>query len=318
MSATPVESAANAKLLMAEADPLDGVLEALWKGSRAAEYGLSCAELGGMLREIGAAQNWGAGHGEVADQQQRRGFLESLHVDELALARACAAGCEHAWEVFLTRYRETLYGAAYAITRQDALGRELADSLYGDLYGTAEHDGARRSRLESYSGRGSLAGWLRSVLAQRFVDHHRKTARQVSLEENEAAEQLAAAEAAPAPDLVQLKAVSGALHRVLANLEAEDRLLLASYYVDSRTLAQIGRLLGVHESTVSRRLAQLVKALRKDLLKQLERGGMSRAAAEEALTGDVRDFDIDLRRWLQGGRDSSFQIVGADASGKNA
>src|SRR5580700_6742651 len=38
---------------------------------------------------------------------EARTFLLTLRVDELALARACAAGHNSAWEVFLTRYRES-------------------------------------------------------------------------------------------------------------------------------------------------------------------------------------------------------------------
>jgi RNA polymerase sigma-70 factor (ECF subfamily) len=57
------------------------------------------------------------------------------------------------------------------------MGMKLAGSLYGDLFGLKERDGLRRSPLESYSGRGSLMGWLRTTLAQRHVDRHRKTKR---------------------------------------------------------------------------------------------------------------------------------------------
>ena len=40
----------------------------------------------------------------------------------------------------------------------------VADSLYGDLYGTTTRDGQRISKLASYTGRGSLEGWLRTVV----------------------------------------------------------------------------------------------------------------------------------------------------------
>ena len=114
---------------------------------------------------------------------QLRAFFLSLRVDELALARACAAGNNSAWEIFLTRYREKLYLSALRIAREDSAARELADTLYADLYGTITRDGQRVSKLASYSGRGSLEGWLRTVLAQEYVNRYRRTKRLVSLDE---------------------------------------------------------------------------------------------------------------------------------------
>ena len=51
--------------------------------------------------------------------------------------------------------------------------REIADSLYADLYGLENRDGNRQSLFRYYQGRSSLATWLRAVLAQRYVDRLR-------------------------------------------------------------------------------------------------------------------------------------------------
>ena len=63
-------------------------------------------------------------------EAQVRTFLLTLRVEELALARACAAGQDSAWELFLTRYREKLYQSALRIAREDSAARDLADGLY--------------------------------------------------------------------------------------------------------------------------------------------------------------------------------------------
>ena len=55
--------------------------------------------------------------------------------------------------------------------------RELADSIYADLFGLQERDGERRSLFRYFHGRSSLATWLRAVLAQRQVDRVRATRR---------------------------------------------------------------------------------------------------------------------------------------------
>jgi RNA polymerase sigma-70 factor (ECF subfamily) len=221
-------------------------------------------------------------------------------VEELALARACAAGNNSAWEVFLTRYREKLYLSALRIAREDSAARELADSLYADLYGTTMRAGQRVSKLASYTGRGSLEGWLRTVLAQEYVNRYRRTKRLVSLdEESEEGAQFRA----PEPEEVsggdlEVTTLAAATDEALASVSAEERMILSAYYLDERTLAEIARMLSVHESTISRKIDKLAKSLRKQILAGMMRRGMARRQAEEALELDVRDLQVDIRRSL--------------------
>jgi RNA polymerase sigma-70 factor (ECF subfamily) len=227
-------------------------------------------------------------------------FFQGLRVEELALARGCALGNERAWEVFLTRYREKLFEMALGIAREAATARELADSLYADLYGVNSR-GERVSKLASYTGRGSLEGWLRTVLAQEFVNRYRKQKRTTSLDEEvEQGRQFAAepAEPVPGPERGPDQRIPRAVDGALAALSAEDRYVLASYYLDGRTLAEVARMLGVHESTISRRVDKLAKGLRKGVISELVRLGMTRRQAEEALDTDVRDLRVDLRAGL--------------------
>jgi RNA polymerase sigma-70 factor, ECF subfamily len=230
-------------------------------------------------------------------QDEARTFLLSLRVEELALARACAAGNNTAWEIFLTRYREKLYQSALRIAREDSAARDLADTLYAELYGTSTREGARVSKLASFTGRGSLEGWLRTVLAQEFVNRYRRTKRLVSLdEESEEGSQFATPEPEPvqSPD----SRLESATDAALAALSSEERMVLAAYFLDGRTLAEIARMLGVHESTISRKVDKLAKSLRKKILANMMQQGMARRQAEEALEVDVRDLRVDIRRSL--------------------
>jgi len=240
----------------------------------------------------------GVKHATAATSETEiRTFFLSLRVDELALARACAAGINSAWEIFLTRFREKLYLSALRIAREDSAARELADTLYADLYGTSTRDGQRVSKLASYTGRGSLEGWLRTVLAQEYVNRYRRTKRLVSLdEESEEGVQFRAPEPEPVP--AADPRLAQATDEVIAGLSGEDRMVLSAYYLDGRTLAEIARMLGVHESTISRKLDKLAKAMRKQIVAALGRRGMSRRQAEEALEVDVRDLQVDIRRSL--------------------
>src|SRR5215471_5155420 len=230
-------------------------------------------------------------------EAEARSFLLSLRIDELALARACAAGENSAWEIFLTKYREKLYLSALRIAREDTAARELADTLYADLYGTTTRDGKRVSKLSSYTGRGSLEGWLRTVLAQEYVNRYRRTKRLVSLEE-ESEEGTQFPSPQPEPVFPVDARVETAVDRTLAALAPEDRYVLAAYFLDERTLADIARTLGVHESTISRKLDKQAKSLRKQILAGLGRRGMSRRQAQEALQVDVRDLRVNIRNRL--------------------
>jgi RNA polymerase sigma-70 factor (ECF subfamily) len=135
------------------------------------------------------------------------------------------------------------------------------------------------------------------VLAQEFVNRYRRTKRLVSLdEESEDGAQFAApaAERVASADQRMEFATDGAL----ASLASEDRMVLAAYYLDGRTLAEIARMLGVHESTISRKVDKLAKTLRKKILAGMMQQGMSRRQAEEGLEVDVRDLQVDIRSSL--------------------
>jgi RNA polymerase sigma-70 factor (ECF subfamily) len=267
----------------------------------AEKLGLTLEEFAGVLQEVGA-KYLPAGAGP----EEAEVLIASLRVNELALARACAKGSEPAWDIFLTRYRNKLYDAAHSIAREESAARDLADSLYADLFGTTARDGRRVSKLNSYTGRGSLEGWLRSVLAQEYVNRYRSQRRLISLEEQaEAGVQFQAQEADQ--QLPYDSRLEAAADEALQALSAEERLILASYYLDGRTLAEVASLLGVHESTISRRVEKITASVRKRIIKGLLQRGMSRSQAEEALQADVRDLSLDVRQRLM--QEKRGQIV---------
>jgi len=271
---------------------LESLLAELFRKSRGELLGLTRPQFDSVLGEISRKYM-----PADAVEHDLREFYTSLRTDELALARACAAGNEQAWEIFLTRYREKLYDIAGYITKESSAARELADSIYAELYGTTTRDGQRTSKLSSYTGRGSLEGWLRTVMLQEHVNRYRRQRRLVSLdEETEEGVQFATPTAEPAMAIDSR--VEAATDEVLLGLPPEDRFVLASYFLDQRTLADIARTLGVHESTISRKLDKLAKSLRKQILAALGRRGMSRRQAQEALEVDVRDLRVNIRSRL--------------------
>ncbi len=279
------------------------LLQELWRASDAASWGLAQDEFDRILQEVGTASNSGSTEGPQASRHRQTAFFRGLRLDDLVLARACADGNERAWERFIAVYRQPLIRAATAIAGSQTLGRDLADQLYAELYGLKVRDGKRRCPLHSYRGRGSLMGWLRTTLAQRHVDHHRRTRHEEPIEEFDAP----ASDPAPGQPAGELPMLEIAIEKALARREAEDRFLLAAYYLDGQTLKQIAGVLRVHEATVSRKLRRAIQAIRKQVLRNLQSGGLTRRAAEEALDADPRDLDMNLKKLLQKSQTETFQ-----------
>jgi RNA polymerase sigma-70 factor (ECF subfamily) len=135
------------------------------------------------------------------------------------------------------------------------------------------------------------------------VDHYRRRHREQPLGEFDVPAVEAEGEMAAAELTVLEKAVEGALN----SCEGEDRLLLAAYYLDGRTLLEIAQVLHVHEATVSRRLKRVYEELHKRVIKNLQSAGMSRRAADEALGTDPRDLDLNLKKLLQYSQADAFK-----------
>ena len=101
-----------------------------------------------------------------------RGRPSSLHLEDLALAAACADGHDAAWDHFIREHRP---GSTAPRTRSIPSGgaRSWPTRSTRDLYGLQAAAGERRSLLAYYHGRSALGTWLRAVLAQRVVDRAR-------------------------------------------------------------------------------------------------------------------------------------------------
>jgi RNA polymerase sigma-70 factor (ECF subfamily) len=239
--------------------PLDaGLVARLHAQAQAARWRVSVDAFGAAL-EASSAHAFAA---RVPSAGQLTAYLESLRLEDLALACACAAGDGPAWEHFMREHRPALHRAADAI---DPAGgtRDLADALYADLYGLRGAGEARRSLFRYFHGRSSLATWLRAVLSQRHVDRLRTARRVEALPDEDSPAALASPAAPPDPDRDRLLACLGAALRwAVAALAPRDRLRLGCYYAQELTLARIGRLLGEHEATVSRHLARTRRDIR--------------------------------------------------------
>jgi len=263
-----------------------------FEGCGAEQFGIDQGGLAAILADV--VERAGPFENDAAALQ----FLGSLRLVELVLARACAGGNDRAWEMFLTRYRNTLYESAYKIAPVESEARNLADSLYAELYGVDAKGQQRISKLLYYQGRGSLQGWLRVVVGREYVNRYRSGKREISL--NTAVED-GAQFAAPEPESSATDPrVEAAVREELSTFDANERFLLSAYYLDHRTLAEIAKVQGVHESTISRKLERITNAARNNIRRRLIQAGMSARQAEEAIQEvDVRDLQVKVRETLE-------------------
>jgi RNA polymerase sigma-70 factor (ECF subfamily) len=235
-------------------------------------------------------------------------YLSSLHLADLALACACARGHEEAWDHFVRELRPVLYRAADALDPQGG-ARELADSLYADLFGLKEDgEGERKSLFRYFHGRSSLATWLRAVLSQRQIDRVRSRRRLEPLPDEDV---VVAPATTPDPDDSRLRAaVVRGMTVVVARLAPKDLLRLRSYYVMQLTLAQIGRITREHEATVSRQLARTRRQLHDELARELrEAGGLRPAEVARAFEIVLADpAGLDLRTLLGAAADRKVGV----------
>ncbi len=227
-------------------------------------------------------------------------YYDALHLEDLALACACAMGREEAWDHFVREFRPAMYRSADAIDPSGA-ARDVAQALYAELFGLKEKDGIRQSVFRYFHGRSALSTWLRSLIAQRYIDRHRETKRLEPLPEESSAAPMRARTTAIDPDRARyvsiMKSVLGA---AIAALAPRDRLRLACYYAQEMTLAQIAALTREHEATVSRQLAKTRKAIREDVERRLTaEHAFTKTEIDECFASLVDDSgNLDLADWL--------------------
>jgi len=246
---------------------VSGLAAKLARRAQAERWDLSADDFAAALQRS-AAHRFAGRPPSTAEVEQ---YLESLHIQDLALACACARGSESAWDHFVSHYRPILLRIASRGQQADS-ARDVADSIYAELYGLGGRDGTRRSLFDYFHGRSSLAGWLKAVVAQRLVDRARAARRFEPLPEDNAS-----APATPGspdfeldPDRQRfLGLVRQALAGALAELGPRNKLRLSLYYAHGMKLAAIGRVLGESEATSSRKLERTRSGLRAAVEKRL-------------------------------------------------
>jgi RNA polymerase sigma factor (sigma-70 family) len=291
----------------------DALAASLFAQSAAARWGLSQSQfILGLERTL--RKRFTEGPPSAARLEE---YLLTLHLEDLALTTGCIEGSEAAWEFFVQEYRGYLRAAAGAITKASRYGanpQELADSLFSDLFGLMDGKRGERSLFRYFHGRSSLKTWLRTVLAQRHVDYIRSRRRLESFDAEDGEKPMLPPERMqhqPFQDPHRshyLACFTAALQHCLKLLPPGDRGRLELYYVRRLKLAEIGRQLGEHESSVSRNLERIRGDLR-TLAEQHLRDAYSLSDAEirQCFEYGAEDAPIDFRQLFPDSRSGPSQ-----------
>ncbi|MEP7211792.1 MAG: hypothetical protein ABI791_01870 [Acidobacteriota bacterium] len=221
----------------------------------APNYGVDCDRFRASLERITSRFIASGGRETVAASDVAE-FLSQIQCDDLFLATACAGGSERAWWEFDQQHRSYMERVARHLAKTDFDAQEVIDAVYGELYGTKVVDGERVSKFATYSGRGSMRGWLRTVIWHSLVDLHRSGHDEISLDEmteNVGEGTAHASFAVPAPggeeemiDQIATDRYRAATLRSIetafSSLDDHEKLLLLYYHVENLKLREIARL----------------------------------------------------------------------------
>ena len=250
---------------------------------------------------------------ERASAQEITDFIDKLQADDLCLIVACEQGDPKAWSDLVERFSATVRSAARSASANEESAEDLAQSIWAELYGLRiREDGKPAGKLSYYSGRGSLAGWLRAVVAQLAIDQHRKQSRLVHTEEDADFDRIIqdsqdtwsghVGVLDPEVQISQKLAAAQmqkALSKSIKQLPAEDRLLIRLYYFDGLRLHEAGAVLRVHEATASRRLTRIHADLRQQVEKILmEEKGWTKPETKRAFSDIALHFEAGIEPLL--------------------
>ena len=247
------------------------------------------------------------------EHSEIKAFIDEIRADDLCLVIACERGDEKAWEDLVANFDSTVKSAARKFASNSEDTEDLASSIWAELYGLrVDADGNKKSKLAYYSGRGSLAGWLRAVVSQLAVDQFRKQSKFVQIEENREFENLAneasentnnhvVSHADNPEEILTEKQTSGdvsaAVREAIASLEAEDRLILKLYYFDDLKLKDIANTFGYHEATASRKLVRVQGDIRKSVERSLrEQHGWTDGEVKRYLSDTASKLGLNLEK----------------------
>ena len=223
-------------------------------------------------------------------------IINSLHGDDLYLAFACAQHSPAAWDRFTTNYRKYIHDLAAFASPVKSLASELAETILTDLF---LPDRSGHSRIASYDGRSSLATWLRVVICHRAINERKqKVNGMTQLNEDlfEKADDRALLDLEMSLRTSRYQSlIKDSLEQACRMLTDRERLMLLLRYDNGLQLGHIGRILGLHQATITRQLERIQAKIREIVMSILtEKYRLGQAAVNECLAEIVENPSYSL------------------------
>lgn len=223
-------------------------------------------------------------------------FIPRLHLDDLYLAAACAAGDDGAWKECQRAHFAFIRDFAQRFL-PDAAARDLADQVIADLW--------QRGKIARYEGRSTLRTWLGTVVAHAAINAGRTRRTFVPIDADAGEGQAARLRGTVVADPARLeseRALAAIVAASVAALPAEDKLLLQLYYEQELTLEAMQVALRTSKATLSRRLTAIRGRLRAAVDERARRDvGTSAAALRE--DASLEHLELDLSELFRAGND---------------
>lgn len=226
------------------------------------------------------------------------GALDGIHPADLHLACSCVLGRPRALETFERHCFAALPAVLSRFSGNSEFHDEVKQAVRERLF-VCKPGG--KPRIEDYSGRGSLAGWVRVVAVRLAVDLLRQRGKQPTAVEDDVLQTLATEADAELRMLAERyrEEVKTAFRESFAALSAAERNLLRLHHLDGLTIDDLAAMKRLHRSTVARRIArccELVAANTHRIL--VERLGIAPSQVDSVMRLVRSQLDLSLDRWL--------------------
>ena len=164
-----------------------------------------------------------------------------LTVEDQELLKKLVIGNKFAWDEFVTRYSDTVYRVALAITKKEEDAQDLVQEVFLALYKN------NFQKLRTFLGKSSLKTWISTVASRQCLDFIDQKARYNKIKSRlaELAPEELVGKKQPDPELKEK------VRNALAKLNERDRALLSLFYFEEMPYKEIAEILSMPLNSVS-------------------------------------------------------------------
>jgi RNA polymerase sigma-70 factor (ECF subfamily) len=174
--------------------------------------------------------------------------VESCHKAESDLVRRVQSGDHSAFRDLVERYQTKIFSIVYRILRNRQDTEDIAQIVFTKAY----------FAINSFDCRSSILTWMCRIAVNECYSYLRKRRVRRAFENDSGADDLYADEnrfgASPQPSADSRTAARDLLHKLLARLPEEDRVLLVLKEVEGHSVGELAQMTGATESAIKTRL----------------------------------------------------------------